>query len=234
MDATRIAVMGLYRSGSTVVAGVLDHLGVDMGAPYFCTYYESAWLSKQLRIWWDEPNLIEKVPAAKRVKVLGEWVRKREKKGAIWVGMKHPLLSLCGEDLVQAWGEETKFIRCCRPLDESVVSMKKGMGFQGDAQFVQGTLMTALDRFFANRAPLEISFADMMSNPDREIDRMIEFLKINPSREAVAAARRFVEPGQQAKVEAELRRQKEERQARRRRFTNLFKSIKQAIPFTKD
>src|SRR6266850_196200 len=128
MARVRVPVLGLYRSGSTVVAGVLHHLGVDMGAPYFGGYYESDWLSKQLRIWWDEPRLQEKVPQTERVRVLAEWIQKREQAGARWVGMKHPLLSLCGEDLIKAWGEQTRFIRCCRPLPESVESMQRGLG----------------------------------------------------------------------------------------------------------
>ena len=111
MERTRIAVLGLYRSGSTVVAGVLHHLGVDMGAPFYGGYYESDWLSKQLRLWWDEPRLQEKVAQAERVRVLAQWMRQREEAGARLIGMKHPLLCLSAEDLVKAWGEHTRFIR---------------------------------------------------------------------------------------------------------------------------
>ena len=64
MKQTRIAVLGVYRSGSTAVAGALHHLGVDMGPPFFEGFYESAGLSKQLRRWWDEPRLVEKVGQA--------------------------------------------------------------------------------------------------------------------------------------------------------------------------
>jgi hypothetical protein len=99
MKQTRIAVLGVYRSGSTAVAGALHHLGVDMGPPFFEGFYESAGLSKQLRKWWDEPRLREKVSQAKRVRVLAQWIQERERGGVRWVGMKHPLLSLCGEDL---------------------------------------------------------------------------------------------------------------------------------------
>jgi Sulfotransferase family len=233
MEGKRIAVLGLYRSGSTVVAGVLQHLGVDMGAPFYDRYYESDWLSKQLRQWWDEPHsphLREKVAQPKRVRMLAEWIQKREQAGAKWVGMKHPLLSLCGEDLMKAWGEKTKFIRCCRPLDESVESMKRGMGFRGDARLVQGTLLAALDRFFAGRQCLEVSFADMMNNPGREIQRIIEFLQISPNNDARAAALHFVQPGQQAKVEIELQEQKA-RSAKRRPLGKLWKALCKAVPF---
>ncbi|MCX6913612.1 MAG: hypothetical protein NT167_11280 [Verrucomicrobia bacterium] len=61
MKQTRIAVLGVYRSGSPAVAGALHHLGVDMGPPFFEGFYESAGLSKQLRKWWDEPRLREQV-----------------------------------------------------------------------------------------------------------------------------------------------------------------------------
>ena len=202
MKPTRIAVLGVYRSGSTAVAGALHHLGVDMGPPFFEGFYESAWLSEQLRRWWDEPRLREKVGQAKRVRVLARWIQEREQGGARWVGMKHPLLSLCGDDLVQAWGPETRFIRCCRPLEDSIDSLKR-LGRKVDGAFLQGKLMAALDRFFAGREYLAIEFADLMANPRREVERLIEYLQIAASPEQVEAAIRFIEPGRKSKVETE-------------------------------
>ena len=202
MKPTRIAVLGVYRSGSTAVAGALHHLGVDMGAPYFEGFYESAGLSKQLRKWFDEPRLVEKVGSAKRVRVLADWIREREAGGARWVGMKHPLLSLCGEDIVQAWGPETKFIRCCRPLDDSIDSLKR-LGRSVDGAHLQGTLMTALDKFFAGREHLAIEFADLMSNPRREVERLVQYLQIEADEAKIQAAVSFIEPGKKSKVERE-------------------------------
>jgi hypothetical protein len=202
MKQTRIAVLGVYRSGSTAVAGALHHLGVDMGPPFFEGFYESAGLSKQLRKWWDEPRLVEKAGQAKRVRVLEQWIKEREQGGAKWVGMKHPLLSLCGEDLVQAWGSETRFIRCCRPLADSIDSLKR-LGRSVDGEFLQGTLMAALDRFFAGREHLAVEFADLMSNPRREVERLMEYLSITADAAKIEAAIRFIEPGKKSKVEAE-------------------------------
>jgi len=202
MKQTRIAVLGVYRSGSTAVAGALHRLGVDMGPPFFEGFYESAGLSQQLRRWWDEPRLREKVGQAQRVRSLAQWIEERERGGARWVGMKHPLLSLCGEDLVQAWGPETRFIRCCRPLEDSINSLKR-MGRKVDGEFLQGTLMAALDKFFAGREHLAIAFADLMSNPRREVERLMEYLQITADAEQVAAAVQFIEPGKHSKVESE-------------------------------
>jgi hypothetical protein len=202
MKQTRIAVLGVYRSGSTAVAGALHYLGVDMGAPFFEGFYESAGLSKQLRKWFDEPYLVERVASAKRVRVLTDWIQEREKAGAPWVGMKHPLLSLCGEDIVQAWGPETKFIRCCRPLADSIDSLKR-LGRSVDGAHLQGTLMAALDKFFAGREHLSVEFADLMSNPRREVERLMQYLQITASAEQIEVAVRFIEPGKKSKVEQE-------------------------------
>jgi hypothetical protein len=100
---TRVAVLGLYRSGSSAAAGVLHHLGVEMGAPYWMDNYESARLARRLRRWWHEPELQERFPAPERVRKLRDWISFLEGGGAAHVGAKHPLLSLCGDDLVQAW-----------------------------------------------------------------------------------------------------------------------------------
>jgi hypothetical protein len=202
MKQTRIAVLGVYRSGSTAVAGALHHLGVDMGPPFFEGFYESAGLSALLRRWWDKPRLREKVKQPERIRILAEWIQERERGGAKWVGMKHPLLSLCGEDLVQAWGPETRFIRCCRPLGDSVDSLKR-LGRKVDGTFMQGTLMAALDHFFAGREHLAIEFADIMGNPRREVERLMEYLQITADGDKVEAAIRFIEPGKKSKVEIE-------------------------------
>ena len=173
-----------------------------MGPPFFEGFYESAGLSAQLRRWWDEPRLREKVGQAKRVRVLAEWVKEREQGGARWVGMKHPLLSLCGEDLVQAWGPETRFVRCCRPLQDSIDSLKR-LGRKVDGVAMQGTLMAALDRFFEGREHLAVEFAELMGNPRREVERLMEYLSITADAVKIEAAIRFIEPGRKSKVEVE-------------------------------
>jgi hypothetical protein len=146
--------------------------------------------------------LREKVGQAKRVRVLAQWIQEREQGGARWVGMKHPLLSLCGDDLVQAWGPETRFIRCCRPLEDSINSLRR-LGRKVDGAFLQGTLMAALDRFLAGREHLAIQFAELMANPRGQVQRLMEYLQITTDAERIQSAIRFIEPGRQSKVEIE-------------------------------
>ena len=66
-----------------------------------------------------------------------------------------------------------------------------------DGAFLQGTLMAALDRFFAGREHLAIEFADLMDNPRREVERLMEYLSITAEAEKIEAAVRFIEPGKQ-------------------------------------
>lgn len=122
-----MAVIGLYRSGSTVAAGMLHHLGVDMGAPFWGDYYEPHSLSEQLRAWWNEPLLEPQVDCSRRVSGLRAWIESREVSDSRCIGCKHPLLSLCGDDLLEAWGAETRFIWTYRPLEESIESIVRSL-----------------------------------------------------------------------------------------------------------
>jgi Sulfotransferase family len=193
--ATRVAVLGLYRSGSTAVAGVMHHLGVDMCPPYFQNYYESAWLSQKLRMWWNEPENKERIPAAKRVRILHRWIRKQEARGANWVGMKHPLLSLCGPDLLAAWGPSMRFVWTFRPLENSIRSLIK-LKWWDDARsgHSQRSLWNATHDFLSGREHLRIDFAEMMAEPRQQVVRLAEYLGLAPSEAQIAMATNYIQP----------------------------------------
>jgi hypothetical protein len=197
----RIAVLGTYRSGSSAVAGILHHLGVDMGKPFWqpltpgaTPYYESASLGDQLRLWWEEPALQEKTPKAERVPVLAQWVEGQERAGAKQVGAKHPLLSLCGEDLLEAWGDATHFIWSHRPLEESIHSLTALGWWPGSEEFVQRQLRDAASRFFERQPHLRVELADLTSHPSREVDRIIQYLRIAPDNEQIRSAVGCIQP----------------------------------------
>jgi hypothetical protein len=193
--ATRVAVLGLYRSGSTAVAGVLHRLGVDMGPPFFQNFYESAWLSEKLRAWWNEPENTEKAPASKRVRVLKRWIQKQERRGSKWVGVKHPLLSLCGQDLVTAWGQSARFVWTCRPLEKSIHSLVKlNWWTDSKSEHSQRTLWNATTDFLVNREHLRIDFAQMMAEPRIQVVRLAEYLGLKPTAEQLSAATDYIQP----------------------------------------
>jgi hypothetical protein len=190
MAATRLAVLGLYRSGSSAAAGVLHHLGVEMGAPYWMDNYESARLAKRLRRWWHEPDLHERFPPAERVRKLSDWISFLEAGRATHVGAKHPLLSLCGDDLVAAWGPAVRFIWTWRPLDESIASIRRTDWWwaKPKGETVQRRLWDEVNRFFAGREHLRVDFSDMLTDPAREIRRIADYIDLAPDDVRFAAA----------------------------------------------
>ncbi len=190
----RVAVLGLYSSGSTATAQILHCLGLTLGRELFGDFFEPKWLAEQLRLWWQEPDLIECVSRQQRVVGLAGWLRDLESDGHAYIGAKHPLLTLCGPELVEAWGPQTKFIWTWRPIDESVASLKRRAWWPGKEQAVQTRLWSAAEAFFAAQPHLRIEYADVLSDPQREVDRLIEFLELKPTAAqratAVAAVRR--------------------------------------------
>jgi hypothetical protein len=193
--ATRVAVLGLYRSGSSAAAGVLHHLGVEMGAPYFEDHFESVQLAKRLRRWWHEPDLQELFPHAERVRKLRDWISFVEAGRATHVGAKHPLLSLCGDDLVEAWGPGVRFIWTWRPLDESIASIRRaGWWLEPYGEKLQRRLWDDVNRFFAGREHLRVDFSDMLADPAREIRRIADYVDLLPDDDRFAAALASIRP----------------------------------------
>jgi hypothetical protein len=192
---TRIAVLGLYRSGSSAAAGVLHHLGVEMGAPYWMDHYESARLAKRLRSWWHEPHLEERFPPAERVRKLSDWISFLEAGRATHVGAKHPLLSLCGDDLVQAWGPAVRFIWTWRPLDESIASIRRTNWWpEPYGEKLQRRLWDEVNQFFAGREHLRVDFSDLLADPAREIRRIADYAALAPNEDHFAAALASIRP----------------------------------------
>jgi tetratricopeptide (TPR) repeat protein len=193
---TRVAVLGLYSSGSTAAAAMLHHLGVRLGKRFFGNYYEPQWLAAQLRAWWREPELVESSSRQQRVQALAAWITELGRDGAPYIGAKHPLLTLCGPELLEAWGTGTRFVWAWRPLEESIASLQKRGWWPGSEVAVQSRLWVAADEFFASQEHLQIKFCDTLGDPERQVDRLIEFLELRPTdsqrRAAVSAIQRIV------------------------------------------
>jgi hypothetical protein len=189
----RIAVLGLYRSGSTAIAGALHRLGVAMGEPFWCDYYEPQWLSQELRRWWNEPYVRECMPRPQRVFVLAEWINALERTGVPWVGAKHPLLSLCGEDVLEAWGCQTRFIWSYRPVQDSIRSLTSLRWFP-NPESLQGILWAEVTRFCEKHEHLRVEFDHLVSDPAGEIRRILCWLRMTPDEERLRSAIDFVNP----------------------------------------
>ena len=197
----RIAILGLYNSGSTALAGMLVRLGVNMGPPYWAdshpqspsNYYEPYDLAWHLRNWWNEPELVERVVTARRVEFLKLWVRLQESVGFRAVGAKHPLLSLCVPDLISAWGERTRFIWSYRPLAESVSGLARRGWFRGQEERVQLRLWESLHEVESSTAHIiRIDWTHVTNDPVLAAEELATLADLHPSTEQIQAAAAFV------------------------------------------
>ena len=204
MDSTiRIAVLGLYNSGSTAIARMLQSLGVNMGAPFWkCdddgadnNFYEPADLASHLRKWWDEPRAVECTQAADRISFLRCWIESQEAARPQPAGAKHPLLSLCPDDLVDAWGPNTRFIWCWRPLDQSITKLKQRGWFIGHAEALQKKLWAALTRFHSRHFSMEIlDWGKVQSEPEWAARALATLAEVDRSDAQLKAAARCIRP----------------------------------------
>lgn len=187
----RIAVIGIYNSGSSVIAGTLHHLGVNMGAPYHGRFYESLEIKQKLCEWWDEPRLQKFTPKKLRVAYLREWIKRQEAAGNTKVGVKHPLLCLSAGDLEAAWGKHVKYIWAHRSLPDSIRGLEKRRWFS-HPEPLQKFLWHSAMEFFAEHEHLQVNFEEMVAVPKVNIARIIDYLELKPDQAQLEAARRGI------------------------------------------
>lgn len=198
-NVTAVAVMGPYRSGTSCVAGILQQLGVHMGERLGqpnknnpSGFFEAQWLAQQCRRMYDEPALASLAPEPDRIDLLRQWATD-QRRIAHWkqtiVGAKHPLFCMMGDDLLKAWGENTKFIAVYRPFDESLASLNRtGWWDVATRKSCLQHLWDARDEFLSRTDHLHVDFHDLKEDPRSVVDRVIEYLKINPTHKRISNA----------------------------------------------
>lgn len=197
-----IVVLGQYNSGSTVVAGILHRLGVDMGGPFWrCSddhspenFYEPWDLSSHLRYWWDEPYLRETVDKPTRIALLTHWLRQRQRLYPGPVGVKHPLLALETDTILQAWGAAVLFLRARRPLDESLDRLRARQWFAGHEEPLQRKLWQALEAFGSRQPHLSVSSHRLRAEPAAVIAEIAAYAHLTLTSAQHAAAVAFIRP----------------------------------------
>jgi len=183
----RIAVIGLYNSGSTAIAGTLHRLGVNMGAPYHGNFFESLEIKSKLCEWWDEPRMQKFTSKKQRVAYLRAWIKRQEAEGYEHVGVKHPLLCLSAYDLEAAWDKRVKYIWAHRSLNDSINGLEKRRWFSHPKPLQEYLWHSAME-FFAEHEHLQINFDEMTAKPSATIARLIDYLQLETDKAQVAAA----------------------------------------------
>jgi hypothetical protein len=189
----RIAVVGTYRSGSSALAGVLQHLGVDLGQQSWGDHFEELELSRRLRLWWDEPNLVEIAEPQVRQAYLQRWITSQEERSSTSHGAKHPLLSLCCSDLLEAWGNETVFLWSKRDLDVSIKSLV-ATGWQWpEPESIQQRLWDTLTNFARTHSLVDVEYEALLNAPRETISELIKQLTLSPSMAQIEGAIESIE-----------------------------------------
>lgn len=196
----RFAILGLYNSGSSALAGMLHRLGANLGPPFWgdrpgrqSNVYEAGDLAQQLRDWWAEPQLVEQVGREARTAWLGEWMRQQEERSPAPAGAKHPLLALCAREVLAAWGGETRIIWAWRPLDESVAGLVRRGWFPGREAAMQQQVWDAIETLGRQGVPIEsLDWRETQRDPAAAAARLADIAGLEPDASQLAAAVQFV------------------------------------------
>jgi len=191
-EVTPIAVVGLYRSGSSALAGVLHRLGVYMGSQFWGEHYEEVKLAETLRAFWDEPQFAPTCNRDERIKFLTQWLLDQCESGRPNVGGKHPRLALSCRELAEAWGPKTKFIWSWRELDQSIDSLVRPRWNWESPDRIQRTLWNALEEANQDYSLYRITYSEMLTSPEATILRLIEHLGLKCDRPVIDDAISFI------------------------------------------
>ncbi len=190
----RIAVVGLYNSGTSCVAGILHRLGVDMGAPFWeneaNNYYEPYDLGCVLRTSWREPHGVAATTERVRIDILRHWVLGREATGNRTVGAKHPLLAMAPREVLAAWGEDTRFVWCQRDVEQSIRALQARGWFGPLAEPLQRRLARSLRGFFRDtRVRCQaVDFEHLRRHGEAGVRQLAHALELDSDETRIAAA----------------------------------------------
>ncbi len=128
-----VAVIGPYRSGTSMTASILGAMGCDAG-DYFkgkanpLGFYEDRRLGNLLKKdLCPEPALTLNYDRYYRITMLREWMRQRVAETDQIIVAKHPILTLLLDEAVEAWRVfgDVRVVATKRDLATSIASMKK-------------------------------------------------------------------------------------------------------------
>lgn len=206
-----VAVIGLHRSGSSCTAGVLHHLGVHLGGRLIgheaAGGFEDLGLTLLCESAYPFPAISLHVPRSTLARGLRKHVQRTQyaaaRRGTI-AGGKFPHLCAMLNQLATICGRGLKIIHINRPLEESIASLQsRERGSQDEISADRLARLAEVQRWLWEQKTRElprldhitIKYDDLLSNPRREVDRVIRYLPIRPTEGQVMEAIGHVRPG---------------------------------------
>jgi hypothetical protein len=206
-----VAVVGLHRSGSSCLAGVLHHLGVHMGDELgghepsggFEARGLAAVCEAALPFPSTEPAL-GRDEIVRRLRVhVAHVCRSAARQGKAMAGGKYPHLCALGPELQDACGDQLRVVNIERSLDESIASLRARSRAAADrwlaiddvqADHVQRWLLREKRRFLGSVPHLDVALGELVADPRAEIERLVAWLALSPSDDAFERAVAHVRP----------------------------------------
>ena len=201
MERPIVAVLGSFRGGTSCVAGTMHALGISMGrgmrGPARANpkgFFEGPALARICRAAIHEPKLIQQLPDSEIVDRLAQWFANRQQQTDSMIGAKHPLLCMMVPHMLTAW-PGVRFVRVIRPASESSRSLSRLRWFPPErCRNVPAELVAARDAALESKSAVkctDLNFADLLSEPATQVDRLIASIGIRPTAAQRAAAIAF-------------------------------------------
>ena len=205
-----VAILGIHSSGTSATAGLLWHLGVDLGDKLVGYYgsrpgkncgYEAIGLVGVVRkaVKWPEThhNMSDNIMKT----ALRRWYMHRQRttaKNGKLPGGKHPLMCAMSKAFRDVCGDSLKVVHVNRPLEESIESFVKreSRKYPADQLEAHQRWLHLQKEEFLLEYPnhLTVEYSDLLSEPQEQAERVIEYLGLAPSEEQLKAAIRSVRP----------------------------------------
>jgi len=203
-----VAVVGLHSSGSSCLAGVLHHLGVHLGNKLIGYYgndpdkscgFEAVQLAK---ICEDAIPFPSTKYAQKRGTIywrLFRWINQKRREAharQTIAGGKYPMLCRLGDQLRSVCGDKLKLIAIDRPIEESIQSLIRRCPKRNPANLRahQEWLDTGKTDLLAQVDHLRVNYADLLSDPNAQIQRILDYLDLKPTDDQRQRAANYVDP----------------------------------------
>lgn len=194
-------VLGPHRCGSSCVAMMMHKLGAHLGNKFVGAEDKRGGsgeahelmqcMEAALPLPALEPVLDEVRVRNRLQKLILRMTREAEGKGTV-AALKYPQLAMFAHVIEHLCDEQIRVVDVRRPIEESVLSLQRrqpGMNTEEvtDHQHLLYDLRNQYVEEF-NGPKIRIEYDDVLSDPQRVVDSLIEFLGITPTPEQVAAA----------------------------------------------
>jgi hypothetical protein len=207
-----VAIIGIHRSGSSMLAWILNKLGVHMGNQLNGNCEANGLLQLCERL-YPFGKTTAASPVGMAQAALAAHISARSKEAlhkTVLPGGKYPHLCAMRDLLIKAAPNGLRIIHIDRPLDDSIASLVtrvtadrakgiKWLGISDEAAIqTQRWLYEQKQRYFDGTIPsehiLHLNYYDVLQHPDAEIEKIVKFLNLTPTIAQLEQAKAVVRP----------------------------------------